>query len=527
MIKLNLLNSIIDGSYRLTVRPAIPHYKKIAPILKERPDNLDEVIANLQAISGINTSSWFTHEEGADINTLLEDSARKYTPIEDDPYPVRMPDIQLSDAHYSRFYKAMIDLECIRIRLQLQRYAETVKDDLQTRKELKSALQDIARKMNDAAWQTVFIVDCIFPDSRSRMTEEELREAAEEPIAIYEYLSFKMINLYYELVILFSPILRTSDYIQPFEFEYDRGIGKCVPYDLNQEFKIAFLLHSAQRAIIADKPGDANSLLEEMMQYRSVLESRPEAMKIAASLENYIYIAASGTHITDVKQLTDKTVVTPIVKARRDAFKSEYEKEDSALERSNIIEEQLNDYDLNNCIRCEHAIKYQLATFLNKQNALYLQNPAAVYPSKRTSGPRSGAQKPLPIVSAMPIKDKIACVHKRIAFLDGIDSDTQLRVMPRNDYELLRSYLEYLVKNNQCPPITRKIPPINKGITWIRYTIYLIHQDIYHGRIQNEWIDFLYNGLSNPTALEWEILKRKFSVAPSGYKQYVKRINEE
>lgn len=88
MIKLNLLNSIIGGNYRLVVMPEIPHYKSIAPILYKRPDNLDEVLANLKTISGITDPSWFDFDKGADINSLIDDSAKKYTPVEDDPYPV-------------------------------------------------------------------------------------------------------------------------------------------------------------------------------------------------------------------------------------------------------------------------------------------------------------------------------------------------------------------------------------------------------------------------------------------------------
>ena len=525
MIKLNLLNSIIGGKYRLIVMPEIPYYRSIAPILNDRPDNLEDIISNLKSISGITDPSWFSFEKGVDINALIDDSAKKYTPVEDDPYPVRMPDIHLPDSHYGRFYKAMIDLECERLRLQLLNYASEVKDDFQTRKELKSALSDIAHEMNDAAWQTIFIGDDIFPDAQ--MTIEERSKAADEPRAIYYYLTFKLINLYYELAILFSSVLKPSDYIQAFEFEFDRGIGSIIPYDLDREFKIASLIHSAQRAIIADKPGDGASVLDEMKQYRSVIESRPEMLRVAVALENYVFIAAAGTHITDVKQLTDKAVVSPIVKARRDAFKSEYEKEDSALERSNIIEEQLNDFDLNDSFKYEHSIKYQLATFLNKQNELYLQDPAAVYVSKRTSGPRAGAPKPLPVSTAMSVKEKVACVHKRIAFLDGINPDTQDRIMPKADYELLKTYLEDLVKNNQCPHITRRIPVISKGVTWLRYTIYLIHRDIYLRTVQDAWIDFLYSGISNPDSPEWDVLKKKFSVAPSGYNQYVNRVNGE
>lgn len=99
--------------------------------------------------------------------------------------------------------------------------------------------------------------------------------------------------------------------------------------------------------------------------------------------------------------------------------------------------------------------------------------------------------------------------------------------MPQADYELLKSYLEKLVKNNQCPAIARRVPVIAKGVTWIRFTIYLIHADIYHRNVQDEWIDFLYRGLSNPDSPEWDVLKKKFSVPPSGYNQYIKRVTGE
>lgn len=525
MIKFNLLNSIIGGQYRLIVMPEIPHYKRIAPILDKRPDNLEDIITNLKAISGITDPEWFSYEKGADINALLDGAAKKYTPIVDDPYPIKMPDISIEDKHYSRFYKAMIDLECLRIRHQLLDYSHDVKDDYQTRKEVKSTLSELSRKTNEAAWEAILIGDEIFPGKDVPL---DIRmNSAKEPMAIYDYLTFSLVNLYYELVLLFKPILKESDYIQPFEFEFDRGIDGFLPYDLPGEFNLTELIHKAQRCIVDDKPGDASKVLAELKDYAEEVESRPALLKVAAALENFIFISSTGTHVTDVKQLIEKTVVSPVVKAQREAFRAEYEKEDTALERSNIIEEQLADYDLNYCFKSEHSIKCQLAAFLHKQNELYLQEPAAIYVSKRTSGPRAGAPKPLPVSSAMSVKEKIACVHKRIAFLDGIDPDTQERVMPQADYELLKSYLEKLVKNNQCPAIARRVPVIAKGVTWIRFTIYLIHADIYHRNVQDEWIDFLYRGLSNPDSPEWDVLKKKFSVPPSGYNQYIKRVTGE
>ena len=47
----------------------------------------------------------------------------------------------------------------------------------------------------------------------------------------------------------------------------------------------------------------------------------------------------------------------------------------------------------------------------------------------------------------------------------------------------------------------------SQGVTWLRYTIYLIHGDIYHRNVQDEWIDFLYRGLSNPDDPTWDVLK--------------------
>ena len=47
------------------------------------------------------------------------------------------------------------------------------------------------------------------------------------------------------------------------------------------------------------------------------------------------------------------------------------------------------------------------------------------------------------------------------------------------------------------------------------------------GNTPDEWIDFLYHGLSNPDDPTWDVLKKKFSVAPSGYNQYVRRVTGE
>ena len=523
MIKFNLLNSIIGGQYRLVVMPEIPHYKRIAPILDKRPDNLDDIIANLKAISGITDPLWFSYEKGADINALLDGDARKYTPIVDDPYPIKMPDISIEDKHYSRFYKAMIDLECLRIRHQLLDYSRDVKDDFQTRKEVKSTLSELSRKTNEAAWEAILIGDEMFPGKEVPL--DVRMNSAKEPMAIYDYLTFSLVNLYYELVLLFKPVLKESDYIQPFEFEFDRGIEGSLPYDLPGEFNLAELIHRAQRCIVDDKPGDASKVLSELKDHTEEIESRPDLLIVAAALENFIYISTAGAHYTDVKQLIDNDVISPIVKAQRDAFKSEYEKENTAIERSNVIEEQLTDFDLNNCIKSKHSIKYQLATFLNKQNDLYLREPSAVYPARATVSGKKGAPKPLPILAPMPIQQRLQHLYNRIAFLDGIDPKTQERIMPESDYNLLKGYLEELVKTNQCPVITRRVPRPGKGITWIRYTIYLVHQDIYQDNIQDSWIDFLYRGLSNSQDPEWETLKLKFSSEPTDYRLFVKSID--
>jgi len=40
--------------------------------------------------------------------------------------------------------------------------------------------------------------------------------SAKEPMAIYDYLTFSLVNLYYELVLLFKPVLKESDYSEPY-----------------------------------------------------------------------------------------------------------------------------------------------------------------------------------------------------------------------------------------------------------------------------------------------------------------------
>ena len=75
----------------------------------------------------------------------------------------------------------------------------------------------------------------------------------------------------------------------------------------------------------------------------------------------------------------------------------------------------------------------------------------------------------------MQIKTKLEIVHKHLAFHNGINPKNNDRIMKEEQYQLLVSYVEYLVQYNKIPEISHKIHKANLPKTWFKYTIYLIH----------------------------------------------------
>ena len=125
----------------------------------------------------------------------------------------------------------------------------------------------------------------------------------------------------------------------------------------------------------------------------------------------------------------------------------------------------------------------------------------------------------------MQIKTKLAIANRHLAFLNGVNPKNNEQYMSENDYVLLVGYVEHLIQYEIIPTITRKIPKYNIPKTWLKYTLYVIHEELYSS-IQDIWIEFMqavFNEFS-PKIVEFSTLKTKFSVFPSGYNQRVKQV---
>jgi hypothetical protein len=87
------------------------------------------------------------------------------------------------------------------------------------------------------------------------------------------------------------------------------------------------------------------------------------------------------------------------------------------------------------------------------------------------------------------------------------------------------AYIENLVQNGTIPKLSRKIPRANLGKTWFRYSIYLVHKELYVS-IQDVWIEFMQQAFDefSPDVISFSTLKTKFSQPPSGYNQFVKKV---
>jgi len=166
-----------------------------------------------------------------------------------------------------------------------------------------------------------------------------------------------------------------------------------------------------------------------------------------------------------------------------------------------------------------------LLGYLNQQRERYLKDPSALYKVVIEKQVNDMKKKPQPTIKPMQIKTKLTIANKHLAFLNGVNPKNDERIMSETDYKLLVAYVEHLIQTGDIPQIARKISKANLPKTWFRYTLYLIHQELYSS-IQDTWIKFMQEAFDefSPKTVEFSTLKTKFSQPPSGYNQFVKQI---
>jgi hypothetical protein len=497
-MELPIFQSIIHGSLRPNFEIKLDEYSSFSHLLNEIPDTLKEIEKRLKIVVGENLQLNFDDEQSINISQYISNPT--FTPI---PQYYFEPEIDLSKelTHnpINRFYTFVIQSEVKRIKLQSLGNAGIIKDDQITKSEIKnvlSGLQRFAKNIKDHPCQNI----------------------------ILDFLLQQIIKLYFELTLIFDLLLSEKDYTSFVDF-YSLRLNRQPEEDEISAYQKAELIHKGQKLVMNFDYKVSVDLLNEL--YCTTPDTKINT--VICALENAIFLHNNKQEIPKFSEIIKPEKTDEIIKEYKNIYRQRYEVEALALNRANSIDEIISEVSVNNPFKLNdsRAIAFCLLEYLKKQKEIYLKDPSAIFNVVTEKSALNLRKKPLPLNKPMQIKSKLKIAHRYLAFLSGINPKNDKKFMSDNDYLLLISYVEFLIKNEALPQITRKIPKSNIPKTWLRYTLYIIHKEIY-STIQDLWIEFMqvvFDDFS-PEIVTFKTLKTKFSVYPSGYNQ-TNKVNEK
>lgn len=494
-------------------------YQQLANALSKLPQELTA----LEKLSITNLSQYVQFDFESERPICLADIAPDdYTQIRQLYIPANINlEITQPTNPFSRFYHTIIKAEMARVKLALIKFAEVSKSDIDIRGAVKDTLTQInsySKAIINQSHEMTF------------MSFEPLREVSEQELKqqtidnnIYLVLKQYLIKLYFEIVLMFKSILKENDY-QSFDDYIFQCFGNYPTTEQTNAYKYATLIQQAQTAIAENQPQQKNIIL--LAQLYKAIETSPTAeplKTVTVALENFVFLQHIQQPTPTFEQLINQDFVNLLIKGQKQFFKQKYEREEIAIDRANVIDEIIADLDLKPRLQSSLSLTSNLSDFLFQQKEIYLKEPSALFKVVIEKQANETKKKPQPTIKPMQIKTKLAIAHKYLAFLNGVNPKNNDRIMSETDYKLLVGYIEELIQKGNIPTITRKIPKANLPKTWIKYTLYLIHQEIYSS-IQDTWIQFMQAAFVefSEKTVTFDTLKTKFSVYPSGYKQVVK-----
>ena len=495
-MNLPIAQSILHGALRPSNLPDIA-YQALARKFNNLPSNLNEI--EKLFISELGNYAIFNFDKAIAINNIAPD---EYTYIKE--YAIKpkieFPKEETIHTPQTVFYNAIIYAESIRIKIALLNFSTVVKSNIDTRQELKETLRQI---------------------------KSYLKKASETDDVYFQYLQTNLIKLYYELTITFDALLSENDFVA-FDDLYFECFNHYSSADELKAYQAAKLIQEVQTHIaIYCNIQEAQDLLADICKAIKLSPDNSTLFTIGIALENYVFLKLTNQSIPSFDQLINRDFVNLITKEQKSILRQRYEREEIAIDRANAIDDIFTELSFGKPLQNQLSIPNNLSIFLNQQKDIYLKDPSAIYKvviEKQTSDSK---KMPQPTIRPMQIKSKLAIAHKHLAFLNGVNPQNNERIMSESDYNLMIAYIQDLIQHDRIPKITRKIPRANLGKTWFRYSIYLIHKELYSS-IQDLWIEFMQQAFDefSPKVITFSTLKTKFSQQPSGYNQFIKKVLE-
>lgn len=498
-MNLEIYNNILFGSLYPKDSQPPENYSDISYLLSNIPDTLTDIEKQLNHVLSKNSQVNFDANKPVNTNAFINNPT--YTPVIQDYYS---PDInisaQIGQSPIDRYYSFIINAEAKRIKLRLIQYAGILQDDLRTKSELKDTLQCLSNYAKKIATGT-------YNNN------------------IFDFLLAQIVKLYFEITIIFDVLLSEKDYYSLTDF-YALRLNRQADNDVIRSYTSAIHIHQAQQLFQQFNTEDATKILSQLyVDYNNTPSDT--LTTVICAIENAIFLINREGTIPDIAKITNIEFVQAIIKEQKNVITQRYERKEVAIDRANTIDDIISELHINKLhpIDNECSIAYSLLNYLKNQKETYLKDPSAIFKIEIEKQSSELKKKPQPTIKPMQIKTKLEIVHKHLAFLNGINPKNNDRIMKEDQYQLLVSYVEYLVQHNKIPEISHKIHKANLPKTWFKYTIYLIHQELYNS-IQDMWIEFMQKVFDeySPDITTQSTLKTKFSVSPSGYSQFPNTI---
>jgi hypothetical protein len=349
-MNLNVYDSIIHGSLQPRSGQTPANYSEISHLLDNCPEFLREIEQRLLQILDRNTPIDFDADTPQNITQFL--SNPNYTQVVSYYFA---PEITLHllapQTPTQRFYHFVITAEAKRIKLRLLQSVEILKDDVCAKEEIKGTLTLFARYAKNIQQQT-------------------------QSNEILDFLLTLIVNLYFEITMMFDVLLTEQDYISFADFYSLRFNRQAGEGELSAYYK-ALHIHQAQRLYENFDVAIAQNLLSQL--YGDIVKAPTDNTLIAVicALENAIFLQIGNMELPAFSQLVEANFAKSVLKDKKQALNNRLNALSNpreALTEIDTVAENLPDFPATTsevAALLTSSIARQLRIWLAEQKEIY------------------------------------------------------------------------------------------------------------------------------------------------------------
>ena len=501
-MKLQLYDAILNGSLQIDDNTDNRTYEPLSYLFSTTLDTKAKAEDVLTRLVRNSIHFDFSISDEADISMYLQ--ADEYTEIRADDSDISIT-IPISEkTPQERYYNALMRTEAKRIKFTLIDYANTVKDNLRAREQVKDVLNQILKYIAQAE------------------ETQELKQQPDDTFArnghavIYSNLISALTSLYFELTIIFEEILPPSNALSLEDFFSRRQKNQSVPDEFRHNYVMAQLLHSTLLAIRSD---DAELISKTLLRnYEELPKIESKNFREATErLENHYYIINHNNTADDTDFLIEpasRDDGRKILHSLKDEFANRTMSNMNSREILKMIDEELSAlfFFTDNPVNLR-SIPRDFIAFLKEQEEMYKHNISAALMTSTTDKSIKPKKKASKSVSA-----KISNAYKHINFFSG-ENNNGIKIMSEQNFAKLQEYIQYFYMNGVVPRVESRLSA-NIPITHIRYTFYLIKKENEPGRSSDKtelYANFLKTVFVEFKDTALDTIIKKFAERPNGY----------